>query len=107
MTWIKTIPKSEADAAYKAAIDAQHAWYPREYGEQVPGIPTNDGDGIVAAHSLIPNALHHAFATFGTLMDPELPLTRRDHERVQTGHCCRRFRRPAACSESNRSARPA
>ena len=36
------------------------------------------------ASCLIPNALHHAFATFGTLMDPELPLTRRDHELIAT-----------------------
>jgi uncharacterized peroxidase-related enzyme len=84
VTWIQTIPKSQADAAYRAALDAQHAWYPKEYGEQVPGIPENDGEGIVAAHSLIPNALHHAFATFGALMDPLLPLTRRQHELIAT-----------------------
>lgn len=84
MTWIKTIPKSQADAAYREALDAQHAWYPQEYADQMPGIPDNDADGIVAAHSLIPNALHHAFATFGALMDPKLPLNRRQHELIAT-----------------------
>jgi uncharacterized peroxidase-related enzyme len=84
MTWIRTIPKSQADDAYRAALEAQHAWYPQEYAEQVPGVPTNDGDGIVAALSLIPNALHHHFATFGTLMDPALPLNRRQHELIAT-----------------------
>ncbi len=84
MTWIQTIPKSQADTAYRVAIEAQHAWYPKEYDAQVPGIPDNDADGIVAAHSLIPNALHHAFATFGALMDPQLPLNRRQHELIAT-----------------------
>lgn len=84
MTWIKTIPKSQAGPEYQAALEAQHAWYPQEYGEQVPGIPNNDGDGTVASHSLIPNALHHAFATFGALMDPQLPLSRRQHELIAT-----------------------
>lgn len=84
MTWIKTIPKSQADPEYRTAIEAQHSWYPKEYETQVPGIPDNDGDGIVASHSLIPNALHHAFATFGALMDPSLPLNRRQHELIAT-----------------------
>ena len=40
--------------------------------------------GIVASHSLIPAALEHAFATFGSLISPELPLTRRQHEMIAT-----------------------
>ena len=84
MTWIQTIPKSQAGPEYKAALEAQHAWYPPEYEEDVPGLPSADGDGIVASHSLIPSALHHAFATFGALMDPKLPLSRRQHELIAT-----------------------
>ncbi len=84
MTWIRTVPKSQADEAYRQALEAQHAWYPVEYEKQVEGLPENDGDGIVASHSLIPSALHHAFATFGALMDPKLPLTRRQHELIAT-----------------------
>ena len=84
MTWIQTIPKSQAGPEYRAALDAQHAWYPREYEADVDGLPSADGDGIVASHSLIPNALHHAFATFGALMDPKLPLNRRQHEIIAT-----------------------
>jgi hypothetical protein len=38
----------------------------------------------VASHSLIPDALYHAFATFGVLMSPELPLTRAQHEMITT-----------------------
>ena len=84
MTWIQTIPKSQAGPEYRAALEAQHAWYPREYEADVPGLPSADGDGIVASHSLIPSALHHAFATFGALMDPQLPLSRRQHELIAT-----------------------
>lgn len=83
MTWIKTIPLAEADDALRRAIEAQRALYPKEYATPVQ--PTGDGtSGIVASHSLIPEALHHAFATFGVLMSPTLPLTRRQHEMITT-----------------------
>jgi len=42
------------------------------------------GSQIVASHSLIPDALYHAFATFGSLMSTDLPLTRRQHEMITT-----------------------
>jgi len=83
MTWIRTIPLLEADEKLRRAIEAQRALYPMEYATPVQ--PTADGtSGIVASHSLIPDALHHAFATFGALMSPELPLTRRQHEMITT-----------------------
>jgi len=83
MTWIRTIPLPEADEKLRRAIEAQRALYPAEYATPVQ--PTADGtSGIVASHSLIPGALHHAFATFGALMSPELPLTRRQHEMITT-----------------------
>jgi hypothetical protein len=58
--------------------------YPIEYA--TPVHPTADGEtaGIVASHSLIPQALYHAFATFGSLMSPDLPLNRRQHEMITT-----------------------
>jgi hypothetical protein len=83
MTWIRTIPP-DADEKLRAAIEAQKALYPVEYATPVQ--PTADGStsGIVASHSLLPDALYHAFATFGVLMAPELPLTRRQHEMITT-----------------------
>ena len=39
---------------------------------------------IVGSHTLIPDALFHAFSTFGALMSPELPLQRRQHEMIAT-----------------------
>jgi hypothetical protein len=83
MTWIRTVPLSEADDKLRQALEDQRALYPEEYAQPVH--PTGDGtSGIVASHSLIPDALYHAFATFGTLMSPELPLTRRQHEMITT-----------------------
>ena len=57
--------------------------YPPEYG-QPNAIPEVAADSIVASHSLIPEALEHAFATFGALMSADLPLTRRQHEMIAT-----------------------
>jgi hypothetical protein len=83
MTWIKTVPLPEASEALRRALEEQRKLYPQEYAE--PVMPTDDGvAGIVASHSLIPAALHHAFATFGVLMSPDLPLTRRQHEMITT-----------------------
>jgi hypothetical protein len=83
MTWIKTISIDDDDEV-RAAVEAQRELYPGEYS--VPVHPTADGQAsqIVASHSLIPQALHHSFATFGVLMSPDLPLTRRQHEMITT-----------------------
>lgn len=83
MTWIQTVPLSEGDEALRRAVEAQASLYPAEY--DTPVHPTGDGtSGIVASHSLIPDALRHAFSTFGALMSPELPLERRQHEMIAT-----------------------
>jgi len=82
MTWIKTIPYDEADNRLRKAIDGERALYPAEYA--VPTGVTDQAGSIVASHSLIPDALFHAFATFGVLMSPDLPLTRRQHEMITT-----------------------
>ena len=83
MTWIKTIPLSEANENLLRALESQRSLYPKEYA--TPVFRTDDGvAGIVASHSLIPDALYHAFATFGVLMSSELPLSRRQHEMITT-----------------------
>ena len=83
MTWIKTVPLSDAEDVLRRAIEAQRSLYPIEYAQPVH--PTADGTSdIVASHSLIPDALYHAFSTFGALMSSDLPLTRRQHEMITT-----------------------
>lgn len=86
MAWIKTVPLSEADERLRRLLKAQHDLYPPEYGPVAGAddLSRKDMPGIVGAHTLIPDALYHAFSTFGALMAPDLPLTRRRHEMIAT-----------------------
>lgn len=84
MTWIKVIPISQAEGKLKEAFERQRSMYPPEYAVQVPELPVKDSGGIVPAHSLIPDAMEHAFSTFGALMSPDLPLSRREQELIAT-----------------------
>jgi hypothetical protein len=83
MAWIRTVPLDDASESLLKAMADQRALYPPEYAQPVQeldqGLP-----GIVASHTLIPGALHHAFSTFGALMSPDLPLKRRQHEMIAT-----------------------
>jgi len=82
MAWIKTIPFEEADEKLQKALDGQRHLYPKEYDSPQPPILGNES--IVSTHSLIPEALYHAFATFGVLLSPDLPLDRRQQEMIAT-----------------------
>ena len=75
---------AEADESLRRAVEGEKALYPKEYA--TPVHPALDGASseIVASHTLIPQALYHAFATFGALMSPDLPLSRRHHEMIAT-----------------------
>ena len=46
---------------------AQRKLYPIEYATPVIRCIEGDAAGIVASHSLIPDALFHAFSTFGVI----------------------------------------
>jgi hypothetical protein len=87
MTWIKMTPPTES-AAGREVLQKLDALYPREYNparrheRMLPDAVKNDS--IMASHSLIPQAMYHAFATFGALMAPSLPLSRRQHETFPT-----------------------
>ena len=83
MTWIKTVAVTESEEV-RQAVESQRELYPIEYA--TPVHPTLDGEtaGIVESHSLIPDALFHAFSTFGALMSPDLPLQRHQHEMIAT-----------------------
>ena len=83
MTWIKTV-SLEDDEDLRKAIASQRKLYPAEYATPIHPTAGGETSEIVASHSLIPDALHHAFATFGALMSPDLPLTRRQHEMITT-----------------------
>jgi hypothetical protein len=85
MTWIKTVPYEQAGPDLRRAYEAIRALYPREYGgEPVPSLVRPDGtsDSITAAHSLIPEAMRHMMSGLGALLQPDLPLTRRQQEMI-------------------------
>ena len=88
MTWIKTIRPKEADEKLREAVRKYQQLYPVEYRTEVevlkPVASSETGGNISASHSLLPDTLYHAFATLGTLLSPELPLTRRQHEMIAT-----------------------
>jgi hypothetical protein len=83
MAWIRTVPLEQADESLLKAMADERALYPREYAEPVQELDQSL-PGIVASHTLIPQALYHAFSTFGSLMSPDLPLKRRQHEMIAT-----------------------
>jgi hypothetical protein len=85
VTWIKIVPYEQADADLRRIYEAVRSLYPPEYGgEPVPSLVKPDGtsDSIVAAHSIIPEALRHMMSGLAVLLQPDLPLTRRQHEMI-------------------------
>ena len=83
MTWIKTI-RMEDDERVRNAMLEQRKLYPQEYATPVPIVDHGPEESIVGSHALIPDALFHAFSTFGALMSPDLPLRRDQHEMIAT-----------------------
>ena len=88
MTWIKTVKPHEADAKLRQAMREYKSLYPIEYRNEVeilkPMASREQGGSISDSHSLLPDTLYHAFATLGTLLSPDLPLARRQHEMIAT-----------------------
>ena len=85
MTWIKHTPYDQADDDLKRVYDSVRALYPVEYGgPPVEPLVRPDGgsDSIVAVHSLIPEAMRHMMSGLGVLLQPDLPLTRRQQEMI-------------------------
>ncbi len=85
MTWIKTTPYEQASPDLKRVYEAIRGLYPPEYGAgPVPALVRSDGgsDSIVAAHSLIPDAMRHMMSGFAMMIQPNLPLSRRQHEMI-------------------------
>lgn len=84
MAWIKTVANNEIDMQLAKCMEESMKLYPPEYAVPVESIASKNGDAasIVMSHSLLPEALQHAFSTFGVLMQAKLPLTRRQHELI-------------------------
>lgn len=86
MTWIPVVNPQDAQGELQQAYQDVYALYPSEYSLVADTLQNADGtaDSIVAAHSLIPQALRNAMSMLGVLLSPELPLTRRQHEMIAT-----------------------
>ena len=84
MAWIKTIPYEQADEPLRRVYEAFRALYPSEYKDAVPTLIMPDGtaESVSAAHSLIPDAMGHMMSGLAVLLQPHLPLTRRQHEMI-------------------------
>lgn len=81
MAWIKTIKFEEADEKLQKILQETRMNYPQEYATPAPNA-SSINESIVDSHTLIPDALFHAFSTFSALMSPDLPLERRQHEMI-------------------------
>jgi len=86
MTWIKTIPPNAAQGTLRGAYERLSGIFPSEYNDPVKALLNSDGsaDSIVASHSLFPNVMEPMFKALAELMSPELPLSRRHHEMINT-----------------------
>ncbi len=84
MTWIKTVPPEQADDTLRGIYEAVRALYPAEYRDPVSSLIRPDGgtDSVSAAHSLIPEAMRHMMSGLAAMLQPHLPLSRRQQEMI-------------------------
>jgi hypothetical protein len=86
MTWIKTVGPEQGDEYLRQIYQSVRAQYPPEYKDPVAAVTRPDGttDSIMQAHSLIPEAMRHMMAGLAALLQPGLPLDRRQQEMIAT-----------------------
>ena len=84
MPWIKTTPYEDADPELRKVYEAIYSLHPADYADPVASLVRADGgsDSVTAAHSLIPEAMRHMMSGLAMMMQPHLPLTRRQHEMI-------------------------
>lgn len=83
MAWIRTVPLDQMDDEMLKLLTDLRTSYPPEYEEPTSDV-TNTDESIIMSHTLIPDAMFHAFSEFSVLMSPDLPLKRRQHEMIAT-----------------------
>lgn len=83
MAWIKTIKPQDADGELLELLGKVRSTYPDEYGTVHPSTLPVD-ESIIESHTLIPDAMYHAFMTLSSLLRDDLPLERRQQEMIAT-----------------------
>lgn len=85
MARILTIPPSRATGELKAAYERLAPRFPAEYtrSDQAPEAEVSEA-GVTALHSLLPKVMEPIMVAFVEMMSPELALTRRQHEMINT-----------------------
>ena len=83
MAWIRTTKPQNADKELLDVLRNLRGTFPPEYSAPVKAASKTD-ESIVESHSLIPDALFHAFMTMSSVMKEDLPLERRHHEMIAT-----------------------
>ncbi|MEZ5306014.1 MAG: hypothetical protein R2684_02595 [Pyrinomonadaceae bacterium] len=83
MAWIKTVGLDEADDKLREILMNLRPTFPQEYATPAEKASTIN-ESIIDSHTLIPDALYHAFMTLSVLMRDNLPLSRRQHEMIAT-----------------------
>jgi len=88
MTWVR-IGDPSVDPELAESLRRGVTGYPVEYRPESQArlsFPEDvRRDSIVMAHSLIPKALEHFMAGYGALLQPSLPLSRRQQELIAAG----------------------
>lgn len=86
MPWIRVIPPTQATDDLKRTYDKLLPLFPAEYARPVPALsrPTQPQDSVLSLHSLLPKVMEPIFTALAELMSPDLPLTRRQHEMINT-----------------------
>ncbi|QYO64420.1 hypothetical protein [Leptolyngbya sp. 7M] len=83
MAWIKTIRFEDADPKLQEILMKTRMSYPPEYATPAESASALN-ESIIDSHTLIPDALYHSFMAFSSMMSPDLPLKRRQHEMIAT-----------------------
>ena len=85
MARIRTIPPSQASGELAAAYERLTPLFPPEYTRPAAsGGESVNEEGVTVIHSLLPKVMEPIMVAMTEMMSPELALTRRQHEMINT-----------------------
>ncbi len=86
MARIRTIPPSQASGELLATYERLSSLLPPEYSSAPVALDEArlNEEGVTALHSLLPKVMEPMMVALVELMSPDLSLTRRQHEMINT-----------------------